>query len=75
MANRTLSSLSLPIRIRPARMVELDRLAAIGLAAWERGIAPLVPTQVWEQAFASRIRSDRSCASGGASIVVAESAR
>jgi hypothetical protein len=22
------------IRIRPARMIELDRLAAIGLAAW-----------------------------------------
>ena len=37
--------LTVPIRIRPARMAELDRLAGIGLAAWERGIAPLVPTQ------------------------------
>ena len=35
------------IHIRPARMVELDRLAAIGLAAWQRGIAPLVPGPVW----------------------------
>jgi ribosomal-protein-alanine N-acetyltransferase len=38
------------IRIRPARMIELDRLAAIGLAAWERGIAPLVPAHVWDRA-------------------------
>jgi [ribosomal protein S18]-alanine N-acetyltransferase len=38
-----------PIRIRPARLVEVDRLAAIGLAAWERGIAPLVPRQVWDR--------------------------
>jgi ribosomal-protein-alanine N-acetyltransferase len=37
------------IRVRPARLVELDRLAAIGLAAWERGIAPLVPGQVWDR--------------------------
>ncbi len=40
---------SVPIRIRPARMIEVDRLAAIGLAAWERGIAPLVPAQVWDR--------------------------
>jgi ribosomal-protein-alanine N-acetyltransferase len=30
-------------------MVELDRLAAIGLGAWERGIAPLVPAHVWDR--------------------------
>ena len=40
-----------PIRIRAARLVELDRLAAIGLSAWERGIAPLVPAGV-----AARVR-------------------
>ncbi len=34
-------------------MIELDRLAAIGLAAWERGIAPLVPTQVWDRVRAA----------------------
>lgn len=42
-----------PIKIRPARLVELDRLAAIGLAAWERGIAPLVPAQVWDRVRAA----------------------
>lgn len=41
------------IRVRPARLVELDRLAAIGLAAWERGIAPLVPVQVWDRVRAA----------------------
>ena len=71
MANRTLSSLSLPIRIRPARMVELDRLAAIGLAAWERGIAPLVPTQVWHKVrIANPFRP--FLRERGPSIVVAE---
>jgi ribosomal-protein-alanine N-acetyltransferase len=37
------------IKVRPARLVELDRLAAIGLAAWERGIRPLVPAAAWER--------------------------
>lgn len=37
------------IRIRPARMAELDRLAAIGLSAWERGIRPLVPGVAWQR--------------------------
>jgi ribosomal-protein-alanine N-acetyltransferase len=37
------------ILIRPARLVELDRLAAIGLAAWERGIRPLVPAPAWQR--------------------------
>ena len=30
------------IRIRPARLIELDRLAGIGLAAWERSVAPIL---------------------------------
>ena len=38
-----------PILIRPARLVELDRLAAIRLAAWERGIRPLVPSRAWQR--------------------------
>jgi len=42
-------SLPSPILIRPARLVELDRLAALGLAAWERGIRPLVPGQAWQR--------------------------
>ena len=50
---QSLPSRCVPIHIRPARMVELDRLAAIGLAAWERGIAPLVPTQVWDRVRAA----------------------
>lgn len=41
------------IHIRPARMAELDRLAAIGLAAWQRGIAPLVPGLVWDRVRAA----------------------
>ena len=41
------------IHIRPARMAELDRLAAIGLAAWPRGIAPLVPGLVWDRVRAA----------------------
>jgi ribosomal-protein-alanine N-acetyltransferase len=61
----------LPSHIRPARMVELDRLAAIGLAAWERGIAPLVPAQAWE-----RVRSGNPfrpfLRERGASIIVAD---
>lgn len=43
------SSLPSPILVRPARLVELDRLAAIGLAAWERGIRPLVPAPAWQR--------------------------
>jgi [ribosomal protein S18]-alanine N-acetyltransferase len=41
------------VQIRPARMAELDRLAAIGLAAWQRGIAPLVPAAVWDRVRAA----------------------
>ena len=41
------------IHIRPARMADLDRLAAIGLAAWQRGIAPLVPGLVWDRVRAA----------------------
>jgi ribosomal-protein-alanine N-acetyltransferase len=66
-----IEGLILPIRIRPARMIELDRLAAIGLAAWERGIAPLVPMQVWDRVrlinpFRAFLRER------GSSIVVAD---
>ena len=43
------NSLPAPILVRPARLVEFDRLAAIGLAAWERGISPLVPSQAWQR--------------------------
>jgi ribosomal-protein-alanine N-acetyltransferase len=59
------------IRIRPARAGELNRLAAIGLAAWERGIAPLVPLQLVE-----RVRSTNPfrpfLRERGASIMVAD---
>ena len=49
MTGQMASPLSAAILVRPARPIELDLLAAIGLAACERGIRPLVPGHAWRR--------------------------
>jgi [ribosomal protein S18]-alanine N-acetyltransferase len=59
------------IRIRPARSDEIDVLAEIGIAAWRKGIKPLVPAEV-----AARVESGNPFVpfllKHGAAILVAE---